>query len=700
MTESQINCFSDQNSFETSQRRWNISTMALLNRRLKDRDIERIPLHVEENDGILSEFDDETDSDSEAQEHFQHHGISLLLSDGILMLVEHIQIFAVFLVLSEKWSWPLDWIRETSFVFLINLDIWEFWKINKDIYDGASEAHVPSEDMFSYKAYLIIWTTLTLAFCMGYVVLYRYLTYKRPLYLLLYLTRMKRVLSVAVQVVCIPIGLVVVRLLQCRPKIPASFAETSESSETILEVENSVKCWGGSHLVYGLETLGWFLLLVAALLFLVYPVYLWRVMRGEVFTHSSSQHEGYLQLKEAEYLKGLDIVWAVEQFFLFSSYRRPWVYYQSVMYFVRLSVIFAYGISLNYQVYPIAIVTVIMFLLALLMMVVKPFRVDVFNVMKIVSLLCNSLNALIGLLLELEVESAILIYPNIKYALVGINSFAVLAFVVFFSFLVLRHYGVIKKKHPLWPALSKDEKSQELDCDTKRYLRAVLQGRQVLERALSTPPIFAPVHELERQIQIINAYCREAEITGNQTFDTLWDLLDELIEAHNVFNSQSLFSQSNKNTVQDTANELMKIMPAFRKRMDKREYDFILMNPVKRRMLLKLYALGLFLNGRSTKVQENVTKRLRFDKMTKKAVSYEWKESSIGSPMYSNSDHSTSVPNTAATLDKLTDSIDDLLKQADSVTNKNENDPQILVVEHENKTSTTPGKQKGNLSLN
>ena len=664
--------------------------MALLNRRLKDRDIERFPL-VEENDGILSEYGDETEQDAEANEQFQHHGISLWLSDSLLMLVEHIQIFAVFLVLSEKWSWPLDWIRETSFVLLINLDIWEFWKINKDIYDGASEAYIPSKDMFSYETYLIIWTVLTLGFCTGYIAMYRYLIYKRPLYLLLYLTRMKRVLSVLAQVVCIPIGLVVVRLLQCHPKVTASFPSSFEQSENVLNVENGIKCWSVSHVIYGLETLGWFLSLIAALLFLVYPVYLWRVTKAEVFTHSSSQHEGYLQLKEAEYLKGLDIVWAVEQFFLFSSYCRPWVYYQSVMYFLRFSVVFAYGISLNYQVYPMAIVTITMFLLALLMMVVKPFRVNAFNVLKIVSLLCNSLNALIGLLLEMEVESAILIYPNIKYALLGINSFAILAFIVFFSFLVLRHYGVIRKKRPLWPALSKDEKSQELDSDTKRYLKAVLQGRQVLERALSTPPIFAPVHELERQIQIINAYCREAEVTGNQTFDTLWDLLDELIEAHNVFNSQSLFSQSNKKTVQDTANELMKIMPAFRKRMDKRDYDFILMNPVKRRMLLKLYALGLFLNGRSTKAQENVTKKLRFDKIARRPVGSDWKGSSIGSPLYSNSD-STSVPNTAGTLDKLTDSIDDLLKQADSVTNNNNDGPEILVVQHEKKISSSSGE--------
>ena len=639
--------------------------MALLNRRLKDKNPESFPL-VDDEDEILTQFD-EQDASDEDESIFQHHGITLWVSDSLLMLIEHIQIFAVFLVLSERWSWPLDWIKETSFLLLFNLDIWEFRKINEGYYEGASNTYVPSENMFSYKTYLISWTAVAFSLLLGYFVLYRFLIYKRPLYLLLYLTRMKRVFSIVAQLLCIPIGLVVARLFQCRSKIPT----TLHSTKIVLNVANKVECWSGSHAVYGLEALAWFLCLLSIFFFIVYPVYLCKITRRGVFTHSSKQHEGYLQLKEAEYLKGLDIVWAVEQFFLFSSYCRPWVYYRSIMYFLRFLLVVVYAMSLQYQVYPIAVVTATLFILALVMMVLKPFRVNVFNVMKIISLLCNSLNALVGVLLELKVESAILIYPYIKYVLIGINSFVLLAFVIFFSYLVLHHYGVIRKRHPLWPALSQNTTSKELDPNTRHYLRAVLKGRQVLERALSTPPIFAPVHELERQIQIINAYCREAEVINDPTFDTLWDLLDELIEAHTVFNSQSLFSESNKKTAHETANELMKIMPAFRKRLDKREYDFILVKPVKRRMLLKMYALGLFLNGRSSKVQESVTKKLRFDQMPNKPPPYPWKYGSTGSREDSSYSDSISVPNTAGTIDKFSirGSVEDLLKKADSVTN-------------------------------
>lgn len=33
-------------------------------------------------------------------------------------------------------------------------------------------------------------------------------------------------------------------------------------------------------------------------------------------------------------------------------------------------------------------------------------------------------------------------------------------------------------------------------------------------------------------------------------------------------------------------------MPAFAKRLAQRDYDFILINPMKRRMLLKMYCMG------------------------------------------------------------------------------------------------------------
>ena len=63
-----------------------------------------------------------------------------------------------------------------------------------------------------------------------------------------------------------------------------------------------------------------------------------------------------------------------------------------------------------------------------------------------------------------------------------------------------------------------------------------------VEKILLMPPLFAPAHELSRQIHVINAYCREAEYLQDPMQSTLWDLLDELIDAHERVAPKSLFA--------------------------------------------------------------------------------------------------------------------------------------------------------------
>lgn len=65
------------------------------------------------------------------------------------------------------------------------------------------------------------------------------------------------------------------------------------------------------------------------------------------------------------------------------------------------------------------------------------------------------------------------------------------------------------------------------------------------ERTQRGPALFAPVHDLSRQIQILNAYCREAEFLGDALHGTMWDLLDEMIEIHAKLAQKSLFAGMN-----------------------------------------------------------------------------------------------------------------------------------------------------------
>ncbi|EDO46899.1 predicted protein, partial [Nematostella vectensis] len=520
--------------------------------------------------------------------------------DAVILLVQHLQIFALFLVMSERWGYPRDFIRHLRYIFFVNLDVWEYLKVSKifsSTYTGSATGFVPSSVLpFTYQYYFIAWVAFIFVVCMTFLGAYLYVLHKRPLYMLLHIARMKRVFCVTVQLMCMPVGIAVARVFHCR---------RDDQGVVIWNADNDLQCWSMPHYIYVAVAL-----LIGLLLFIAYPINLIRKTRGQVISFNPEKHEGYLQLKEAEYNQGLDILWAVGQFHLFSSFRRMWIYYRPIMFFLKFFLLCFFGASTYYtktttkaeKLY-LSIPIVLSFVVIMFVMLCLPFRIRSFNFMIIFSLLMNIANAYFGCVVEEyqndSMVSSLVVHPYPLYALITVNGLWTVVAMAWVIYLLLRYYQVVGQGRPLWPMLSKDGKS--MDGETKKYMQAVLRGRHILEKALSSPAIFAPVHELERQIHIINAYCREAEYLEDPTFESLWDLLDELIEAHRALSPQSLFSQSNKKSVRETAKEFMKMMPQMRKRLDQREYDFILMSPLKKRMLLKMYVLGAFVNGRCDK---------------------------------------------------------------------------------------------------
>lgn len=657
--------------------------MALLNRNLKDKDVDQLPL-IEKPEKVVVDLDEE---DEESEDVFSHHGITLWVSDAVIMIIQHVQIFALILAMGERWGYPRQFVRYASFTFIFNLDIWEFVKVYSGAYTGPPnlDTFLPSESIgVNYGFYLIGWTIGIAVVGCGFLITYAVFLYRKPLYLLLHVARMKRIFSVFIQLISLPVGTAYARVFHCR-------------SDGVWNVENSVQCYTMDSLEHCLFV--GIAILVAILLFLAYPINMIRKIRGQVICYSEEKHEGYLQLKEAEYNQGLDILWAVGQFHLFSSFRRLWIYYRPIMlilkfclvsyfatfllftetnperltmgekllinipiflfFFLVLFGLFSSGLArpplsafraftrwccwkgisrllhVLFNITPtwvvakvfLVLLAVGMFtidhlgggmgallsMLSLIMVRSLPFRVSSFNFMILFCLAVNISNAYVGCMVEMfnnsEIVNAFFAPPIPLTILTWVNiSWACVA-VLWIVYLLLRYMHVILPKQPLWPMLSTDGRSN-ISEETKKYMRAVLRGRHTLEKALSSTPIFAPVHELERQIHIINAYCREAEFLDDPTFDSLWDLLDELIEAHRTLAPQSLFSQSVKKTIRETAKEFMTMMPQMRKRLDQREYDFILMDPMKKRMLLKMYVLGTFVNGRMDKVKQDVEQKV------------------------------------------------------------------------------------------
>ena len=549
----------------------------------KDDDNEYI-MYNKETQRLVIDIDEENDI-LLSEKPLKQRDITLWLTDAVVLLIEHLQYYAILLSLSDHWGWPLDWVNATSFTFLFNVDIWELRRIFAGAFNHSASSYVDSRTLnFSYTWYFAAWILVLFLITANFAIVYIKWMYKRPLYLLLYIARWKRLMFITCQLLSIPFGLVGARVFHCR-LLGNSF---------VMDVHNETQCLSSSHLC-----LVALVSIIFVLWFFYYPFLLRKWIMEQVFSDDRSRHEGYLQLKEAEYEQGLNKSWDLNQYHLFSSFQRPWVLYNPLKFVFKFLLIVAFAFSAKAEFWSSAVITLLFFIAMFTVIIQQPFRVRCFSAMLAVCHLILLCNSLVGNFMvrppwinpeNFQIVS-FLRYPTILQILEAFNITWVVVLFLWVLYLFILNNSVVTNGK-IWPRLSYSS-TKVIGNNTKKYLMAALKARQALEKSTNAIPLFAPVHELSHEIKVINAYCREAEILSDPTHDTLLDLLDELIEAHNELGKISVFGMSEKNSVQETSEEFIRLMPSFHKRLKQREYDFILISPVKRRILLKMYILGM-----------------------------------------------------------------------------------------------------------
>ncbi|XP_041358588.1 uncharacterized protein LOC121375280 [Gigantopelta aegis] len=515
---------------------------------------------------------------------------SLIGSDALILVLELLQILAVLQSMSLKWVWPTAWLTYANFILIFNLDVWDFVKVSSGVFKGVQNYDIPSSVLpYSFNYMVLGWGVLIFLLFTAFIVVYCILRYRRRPYLLVHTAKMERGIIIICQILALPIGTVFFKLFHC-------------TSTGTVDVLNDLTCFSAIHWAYLL-----FGLVIIVALFIVLPAWMIYRTRHEVVGSTSKHHESYLQLKEMEYMSGLDVIWLVKGFHIFSSFRLNGVHYRSAMHIFKLLLLIAYA-SLYEYILPQAVTTaVLLILMWLLFVIILPFRILSFNLLFIICFLCLIGDAVFGASIAnvrpSDVSSPWLVEPYASWVMVTLNVFMAIVIFAFLVYLIIAHSccGGRRGKPPIWPAMNY-QGADQLSFETNKFMNAVLRGRTILEKCRSVHPMFAPVHELSQQIQVINAYLREAELLSDALHGTLWDLLDEMILAYEKLEPKSLFGESVKDSIRSTSADLMKMMPMFSRRMAQRDYDLILVSPMKRRMLLKMFVMGVFLNGRSEKV--------------------------------------------------------------------------------------------------
>ncbi|XP_046561288.1 LOW QUALITY PROTEIN: uncharacterized protein LOC124270288 [Haliotis rubra] len=513
---------------------------------------------------------------------------SLIWFDVFITILEMLQILALVQVMSLRWVWPKIWINYTYFLFIFNVDIWELVKVSSGVFHGVQDYFTPSSFVpFSYNYIVLGWGLFLLCLIGGFVGTYAVLRYRKRPYLLVHVARMERAGIIIAQVIAIPLGVAIAKLFQCTN----IFAK--------VDPLNDLTCFSGLHWAY----VALAIFVIIGFYFLVPARMIYRT-RQEILAGTPQHHETYLQLKEMEYMSGLDVLWIVKGFHIFSSFRLRSAYFRPFLHFFKFVLLSIYAAAVQ-NIFAQALATTgTLFVLLLAVTIIRPFRITSFNVFFVVGYLCLLGDCIMGSCLASvppsEVLSPWLVEPYSTWILVGVNGVLLLSMLAFLGHLLVYNlYWHRRKGHsPLWPDMA-NHGADKVGVETKKYMVSVLKARSILEKCRSANPMFAPVHELSQHIQVINAYFREAEKLGDGLHDTLWDLLDEMIQVHEKLEPKSLFGDGVKDSIRETAAELMKLMPMFTRRLAQRDYDLILVSPLKRRMLLKMTVLSFFLNGRS-----------------------------------------------------------------------------------------------------
>ncbi|XP_006822682.1 uncharacterized protein LOC100373635 [Saccoglossus kowalevskii] len=543
--------------------------------RKRDIELEIEPLYVKE------EIDD--DYYLKFSPKYKRRHVELVFSDAILLVLDFLQIYCLIFSIALRWTWPEDWSYHTRFLFLFNLDIWEFIKLQlPGVYKPASNYYIPSSEMLiDYRLYLLAWGSLVFLFILSFICIYISINMKKNPNMLVQLARLKRVYITLCQVLALPFGVAICRLFFCTPYVD------------LLDVHNEITCWTGIHFAYILPFLA-----IAIVYYIVFPIWMISKIRPHLVSSKAERHEGYIQLKETEYAHSLGTLWLVNLYFLFSSFKRFHVYYRPIIHILKGVLLLWYATLFYEKNFQIGLILVSLLIVFIIICVRRPFRVTSYNFYIIFNFVCLLIVCFLGLLDSFgSIRSAFLTPTYLIWELAGIVGCWVIVTVVWLIYIICRYNGCCCRDDPLWPRMT-SHGLDELSDDTRKYMQSLLHGRIVLEYALTTSPLFSPAHELARQIHIINAYSREAELLRDPIHDALWDLLDDLIEAHSKIAPISLFAESVKSSIRQTAGDLMRVMPAFKRRLAQREYDFCLMTPEKRRMLLKMYIIGVFVNDR------------------------------------------------------------------------------------------------------
>ncbi|KAE9204980.1 hypothetical protein PF004_g17690 [Phytophthora fragariae] len=231
--------------------------------------------------------------------------VSRFWLEKALVLTDGVQLFALMWQLSQPWPWPARWLEATRWVNAITLDFFSF-RTTGAAMGSTSQSFSLWGELPNYWLYALVWALLPWSGVLALQVAKRSWTRQgRSDFLLLSVT-WENVLLQLLQFLYVPVGLAVLRLVNCDADGAVSVDPTGMS------------CGGAGHVLAVLVVTcglgGGFLVGL--------PWVLRRRIRDAMVHTSVERHERFVQGKELEFMLGTSDTYLELYMPQFASFRR------------------------------------------------------------------------------------------------------------------------------------------------------------------------------------------------------------------------------------------------------------------------------------------------------------------------------------------------------------------------------------------
>ncbi|OMJ72813.1 hypothetical protein SteCoe_28648 [Stentor coeruleus] len=490
---------------------------------------------------------------SQQKTYFKRIRISHFWTEKVNIILQLIQLFG-FIFAANYESWPIRWqgIFKSSYLSLVVGDL----------------GTIMYDDLILDPTSRLLYSGGWIIFTAGVALIYLFIRFVLHLSIL-FRVEFQRIFFKLAHFMYLPIALGV---------IPAALCQYSDCKASGQQLILSI---------LALFVLGFYLI--------GYPIYLIVHTCKQVITTDSDAYDEFIRLKEMEFLLGVSSSWLTEKLYLFSSYRSSWlrVYHRPIYYAFVLSLVIVHG-ALNTN-------NGAKMLILVCISAGFSFYISIFPIYRCISSSCLyglslwliTANLFIGFLRASGYNSQTMNDTNLVNILVAINITGLVLIGIIISVVLLFKMN--------WDVGIETVKQLAIGY---RFLLADLRNAQTMILTLKSFNNFhfvkvKPILDME---EILIEHYGLLSKENHPLQYTVIEQLDILTFLRDQVRTETFLP--NKNLERDYL--------IFAKVVNRRWKEQILISPIKRRILLKLGVLNMFIGNRCTS-PFNSGENLNFD---------------------------------------------------------------------------------------